>query len=75
MIDFFDKIYASIVNKSTFLERIKFYSVLRLSIKIISNLTLPVYFSITKKNIKYRLSTSSKKNDRIIVSLTSFPHN
>ena len=61
------------MNKSTFLERIKFYSVLRLSIKIISNLTLPVYFSSTKKNIKYRLSTSSKKNDRIIVSLTSFP--
>lgn len=73
MVDFFDKIYNSINNKNNFFERIKLYSLLRFSVRVISNVTLPFYFLITQNNGKFKLSPPVKKNERVIVSLTSFP--
>ncbi len=73
MVDFFDRLYTSIVSKNAFLDKIRFYSALRFSIRVAANCILPIYFYLTKNQSKYSLSSSSQTNNRLIVSLTSFP--
>ena len=73
MVNVFDKLYSSIENKNTILQKIKFYSLLRFSIRVIANIIIPIYFTCTKHNKKYRLKNVETEGNRIIVSLTSFP--
>jgi hypothetical protein len=73
MVDFFDNLYSSIQAKNAFLDKIKFYSLLRYIVRLISNVMIPLYFTLTKKNKDYTLKPSDKSKNRIIVSLTSFP--
>jgi hypothetical protein len=73
MTDFFDKLYSSIVNKNQFLDKIRFYSILRFIVRKIANIVLPFYFRLTAKNPQYKLETTEKREGRLVVSLTSFP--
>lgn len=73
MVDFFDSLYSSINNKYSFLDKIKYYSVYRFFVRLLSNLVIPYYFKISRNNSTYKLGESFKANKRIIVSLTSFP--
>lgn len=73
MIDYFDKLFTSIKNKNRVLSKLKYYAFLRLIIKIFVRLVAPLYFTITSKNTKYSIPLCSKKQGRVIVSLTSFP--
>ncbi len=73
MVNWFDKLYSSIINRNSFLNKIRFYSVLRFIIRSTANIALPIYFKLTFKNINYTLEVPKNKENRIIVTLTSFP--
>lgn len=74
MIDSFTRIYSSIEDKNKFLKNIRFYSFLRLSIRIIVNIFLPFYLRVSNLFYKRCLKTSNNRNNpNIIVSLTTFP--
>ena len=73
MVNLFDRIYSSIVSKNAFLNRIRFYSILRFSTRFMANAILPICFILTKNNSHYKLSRNNKTKNRIIVSFTSFP--
>lgn len=73
MTDFFDKIYTSLNNKCSILNRLRVYSVMRLVVRIVANIVLPAYFYMTRGCKSYRLQTTTKTQGRIIVTLTSFP--
>lgn len=72
MIDFFCKLYAAIINKNNYLSKIKYYALLRLFIRILCNVILPLYLRATEQQADYKLRGGKKKDKRIIVSLTSF---
>lgn len=73
MVDFFDRLYSSIVNKNVFLVKIKYYSTYRFIVRLLSNIIIPFYFKLSNNNPAYKLNASFKTNKRVIVSLTSFP--
>lgn len=73
MIDFFDRTYSGIRDNNAVLSKLRVYSVMRVVTRVLANILLPVYFMLTRKDSQYRLSTTQKKEGRIIVSLTSFP--
>ena len=73
MIDFFDKLYTSLNNKYSFLNKLRVYSLLRHIVTIIANIVLPAYFYVTRGCKSYRLEPTQKTHGRIIVTLTSFP--
>lgn len=74
LVDFFDRLYSSIIGRNVFLNKIRFYSVLRFSVRQMANVILPVYLKMTRNNPAYQLEKlSQKKKGRIIVSITSFP--
>jgi hypothetical protein len=60
MIDFFDKLYSSIISKNAFLDKIRFYSLLRVVIRTTANIILPVYFKLTSNNPHYALKPTEK---------------
>lgn len=72
MVDFFDGLYAAVLNKNKFLEKIRFYSALRFAIRWCANSLLPYYFLLTRKDKRFSLQTKNS-NESIVVSLTSFP--
>lgn len=74
MIDYFDKLYASIINTNQFLTRNRYYSALRFFIREIANKILPVYFYFTKNKKCFSLGIPQNRKIPIIVSLTSFPN-
>lgn len=71
--DFFCSLYSKVKNNNVFLEKIRFYSLLRFFIRISANLLLPLYYILTCDKKKYKLLDNRTANKRIIVSLTSFP--
>ena len=73
MVDFFDKLYSSIISKNVFFDKIRFYSLLRFLTRRMANTVLPLYFRLTANNPRYALHKTEKTNGRLIVSLTSFP--
>lgn len=73
MIDFFYKLYVSIADENHLLKKIRFYSMLRYIIRNIANVVLPLYFKFTQNDTRYRLLLHNDKENRLIVSLTSFP--
>lgn len=73
MIDLFNAIYGSIKDKNEFLKRIRFYSFLRLFVRLLANIILPFNFILTQRNSRYSLSSSISDTPKYIVSLTSFP--
>jgi hypothetical protein len=72
MINFFDKLYSSISYKNKTLSKLRFYSVLRFIIRLSANFVLPLYYFLFQ-NKNNSLIASLKTENRIIVSLTSFP--
>jgi hypothetical protein len=75
MIDFFDFLYSNIRDKNAVLHKLKFYSLLRVLVRNMANIILPLYFIVTKHAQQYKLSKSNeaKSQAKIIVSFTSFP--
>lgn len=72
-VDYFDKCRYWGTNRNPLLNRLKYYAAVNYLVSIVANLFLPLYFSATKKNSNYALSSSSQNGKRVIVSLTSFP--
>jgi hypothetical protein len=73
IIDIFDYYYTSITDNNRFLKKIKYYSFFRLSIRLIANVCIPFYYTLTRKNANARLCLNNNTSNRIIVSLTTFP--
>lgn len=73
IIDLFDKCRYWGTNRNPLLNKIKYYAAVNFLISIISNLLLPIYFSLTKRNKNYALNTTSQEGKQVIISLTSFP--
>lgn len=73
LVDFFDRTYTSIKNRNALLSKLRFYSALRFVVRTTANVILPVYFRFTRRNPAYALLPTDKMEERIIVSLTSFP--
>ena len=73
MIDFFDRLYSSVVDNNKFLRRIRFYRFLRFIIRLNANLLIPFYFIVSNIRKRYALEKCVKNEGRIIVTLTSFP--
>jgi hypothetical protein len=73
MINFFDNIYNSIVNRSRILERIRYYSLLRFIVRLCANIIIPPYLVLTPNKKCYSLENCLLSEKRVIVSLTSFP--
>lgn len=73
MVDFFYLLYINVIDRNRILKKIRFYSLLRYIIRKIANIILPIYFKITQTCDNNKLSSQKKKNNRIIISLTSFP--
>lgn len=70
MVDFFDDLYAfagGLGNKG-----LK-WKLFRLSVRLVANIVLPIYFILTSKRKKYKLPQLCKDHPHYIVSLTSFP--
>lgn len=65
-------IYSSIVSRHQWLDKLRFYSALRFITRWTANIVLPIEYYCTRHNAAYRLS-GSKREERIIVSLTTFP--
>ena len=73
MIDFFDRLYTAISNRNKYLKKIRYYSILRMFVRLSANIIIPFYFVLTKYKKEYTLEICKKDEARIIVSLTSFP--
>ncbi len=73
MVDVLDRLYTRIVSRNAFLDKIRFYSALRFITRILANVILPIYFYFTRNNKAYSLCPVQHKNNRLIVSLTTFP--
>ena len=74
MLDFYNSWYASIQHEEhPFLKKMRIYSVLRFCIRVLANITIPIYYVLTINNKKYSLLGGELKSGRIIVTLTSFP--
>ncbi len=73
MIDFFDHLYFIISERKRIQNIFKIYSILQLLIKLAANILIPPYLILSQKNKKYSLTPSDKKENRIIVSITTFP--
>lgn len=66
-------IYSSIVSRNKWLDKLRFYSALRFITRWTANIVLPLEYRWTKSDPAYRLSKSDERQERIIVSLTTFP--
>jgi hypothetical protein len=73
MVNFFDRLYTSIIDKNIILKKIRYYSLLRFLVRLTANLVLPLYFRIFQGKKYNHLEACTKSENRIIVSLTSFP--
>lgn len=73
MINFFNKLYSSIRNKNPFLTKIGFYSLIRFSVRNIANFIIPIQLKLSSNNPQYKLNGQKLTEQRIIVTLTSFP--
>ena len=73
MIDFFDKLYTSIKNKNSFLDKIKFYSFLRFITRLSINIIIPFYLIITRYFNATKEENHNTINKRVVVSLTTIP--
>lgn len=73
IVDLFDKLYSQIIDRNTFLSKIKLYSFQRFFIRLIVNVIIPLYFDLTKNNKDARLLNKNSHSPKLIVSLTTFP--
>ncbi|NQU32398.1 MAG: hypothetical protein HQ521_04120 [Bacteroidetes bacterium] len=73
IVDHFDSVYTSIKDNNTFLKNIRYYSVLRLTLRLLANVLIPLYYALTYNSINAKIHVTNKSNNRIIVSLTTFP--
>jgi uncharacterized pyridoxamine 5'-phosphate oxidase family protein len=73
MLNFLDKLYTSIDDKNAFFKRIMYYSALRFLLRVISNAWVHISYRITFNNTRLKPIIDCKKEERIIVSLTTIP--
>lgn len=73
MTDFFDKLYISLDNSNKLLNRIGTYRIMRFAIRLLANTILPLYFRATARKSCNKLQPCSKADNRLIITLTSFP--
>lgn len=73
MIDLFCRMYSKIGYEKS-LSKIKYYSYLRLILRVLLNISAPIYFLFTQGNSKYRIvKRNNGESPMLIVSLTTFP--
>ena len=72
MNNFFIKLYSSIQNNNLTFSKIKYYSAQRFIIRLLANFLTPLSFHISNF-LQKKPPHLSKKNDQLIVSLTTFP--
>jgi len=68
MVEFFDQLYFSIQDRRIWFKKIRFYSFERFIVRLLANLLLPLYLNRSIKPL-----VTSRRDTRIIVSLTTFP--
>ncbi len=73
IVDFFDKIRFWGTNRNKILQKLRFYGFINKLIEVSANIVIPIYFSLTRNNTKYRITIQKANNHSIIVSITSFP--
>lgn len=74
IINFFDNIRFWGSKRNKFLQKIYFYPLCNRITDIAANIILPIYFHMTRKNPAYSIKNEKEeKEQKIIVSLTSFP--
>lgn len=73
LIDFFDKMRFWGADRNRILQKLQVYGAINKFVEISANIVLPVYFDLTKHKPQYRISYNPTRENRIIVSLTSFP--
>ncbi len=73
IIDFLDDCRYWGTSRNKYLDKIYFYQAVNKLTAIVANLILPVYFLLTRTNPKYSLENKTKKCEKVIISLTSFP--
>jgi hypothetical protein len=73
MIDIFDEFYGKLANKNGILTKLKLYSILRVVVRVFANILLPLYLFLTRNDRRYEINKVSSKEQKVIVSLTSFP--
>jgi hypothetical protein len=72
MNNYFVKKYSLITDSNPFFKLIKYYAIKRLLIRSLANIFIPIWFHLTNILRKKKLNMS-KRNIKIIVSLTTFP--
>lgn len=73
MTDFFNHVYTSITDRNVFLKKVRYYSLLRFSTRVLANLILRIYFRLTKGGSLPQIIDEGKAKGGIVISLTSFP--
>lgn len=71
-LDLFIKLYKKTELSNRLLNKIRIPSISRVIIRIMANTWVPIIFTLLKKN-QYKLDENNKKNEKVIVSFTSFP--
>jgi hypothetical protein len=73
MIDFFTGIYSSIQSRNRFLNKIRFYSLLRFIIRNLANVIVPISLKVSNIIRPCEIISKKKNTPRLIISLTTFP--
>jgi len=74
MVDFFNALYSCVNKKNKFFEKIRLNTLIRVAIRLLANIFIPIYFKLVLKKFEPLSKFSlSNKSERIIVSLTTFP--
>lgn len=72
MVNFFDRVY-SIEDKYSFLRKLRIYSAIRFTTRIVANILVPVYFRTSNLFFRQIIEINQNRERQVIVSLTSFP--
>lgn len=73
LVNIFDQLYSSIENRNKLLTKVKFYALLRFTIRLIINLIVPGLYYLTRNRNKNFLNKPTNSKVKTIVSLTTYP--
>ena len=59
-------------DRNPFLQKIKYYGVVNYLVTRLANIILPIYFKLTSKSTNNKLTTNPEREQKLIVSLTSY---
>lgn len=73
MIDFFTGIYSSIQSRNRFLNKIRFYSLLRFIVRNLANVIVPIFLKMSNLFRSHEIISKKTSSPRLIITLTTFP--